>query len=1143
MWLEVWHILVNRAFGEGIGRLESKWMRAATRERLEGLTVLHRLTSSEQREAAWRQGIATLARAVVDERRPVPLEGLDPDALLRSLEVAVESGLVEKLDWLSGPAAAAALYEVAAALPSSPVKRQLGRMVLQRLRKGDAATFVSVATQLALGSQRALSGRSIRARVALALSLPIGTVNNVDALALALISRQDTSRDWLRTPATGSLPSRRLAARLLERAAREAARRAAEGDDTGVRVFCTDAVREAWDRLLTDRETLVWRHVASARGLLASSMPVFREEMQRHLDPEFTITEWRRAAASLAASIAVEPEEGLRACRELLDSVVFQQDHGIAAAMIAGLPRAAESHPVAVESLLEQLMRVGGLDTAEALVELRRERIRPGFAEEAAEKAEAHLRKAIAQGGDEDVGRGALMKALAEELNGAKARREPALRDMISDALETFANEGAYEAAREALPILEAAARKAELLERPVHGEPDTNVAAFLALRELDSALFETSSLNDLLLVGEDDDAHGVHGAHDERLGDLFQRVTNWLVIREGDPLPEGSQVPQFTTRLRQLRTMLHLVDADGPHVDPRKDLVRQRRLLTQRVLLNRVQHDPKSSLRRTLCAATARTCDALVREEIADVSDVVIAAAGHVPHLDDLKTMAEASMVPEIECALRAYAKLQQATRTAQRDGHGLVAASDALKAIGNELPVAWSARIEAFRQALSLLARGLRSAGASNSLSEIAERSSGTPLATLERGVATMAQLVSGSRRRLGDPIDDGSPVSADAIWAMGLEVERALRASVSEIDQAFSAAAIAVARELPGAFGDLTQALLKHLSSLPLDGPRRAPSIAPLELDADAPLPAWAPPSRIVGGFCLVRTVGTGAVGSVFVARRVEERQDDSAPLFALKVPDYSAAAARTLSEDEFLRLFREEAGALLALPEHPNIARFVTFDAGAQPKPILVMELVEGPSLERMLEMGDLSLGRARDLLLGVGAGIDAMHQVGVAHLDVKPSNIIVCHADSITGVGQPPKPVLVDFGLAGRHLRPGCGTANYGAPEIWGAGDASRAMPADVYAFGCLIFEAYTGKTLFDGNGEAAMITQHITHDGDPEPVRTLLDRPETQELGALIAHCLRRDPNERITIRQARQFLANLSLGVEDQHWPVRIAS
>ena len=302
------------------------------------------------------------------------------------------------------------------------------------------------------------------------------------------------------------------------------------------------------------------------------------------------------------------------------------------------------------------------------------------------------------------------MKALAEELSGAASQREPTLRDRLSDALATFATHGAYEAAREAQPILKAAAHKAELLQRPTLGDPATEVRAFLALRELNSALFETSSLNDLLIVGEDDDQRGTD---DERLGDLFQQVTNWLVIREGDPLEETSQVKQFTTRLRQLRTMLHLVDADGPDVDPRKELVRQRRLLTQRVLLNRIQRDAPGSLRRTLCAATARTCDALVREDSADVSEILMAAAEHVSHVDDLKAMAEASMVPEIESALRAYAKLQQATRLAQRDGHGLVAATDAMKAIGIELPVARSARIEAFRQALSLLARGLRSVG----------------------------------------------------------------------------------------------------------------------------------------------------------------------------------------------------------------------------------------------------------------------------------------------------------------------------------------------------------------------------------------------------------------------------------------------
>ena len=92
-------------------------MRAATGDRLEGLTVLHRLSSSDRREAAWRQGMATLARAVVDERRPVPLEGLDPEALLQSMEVAVQTGFVEELDWLSGAAAAAARSTVGLSPP------------------------------------------------------------------------------------------------------------------------------------------------------------------------------------------------------------------------------------------------------------------------------------------------------------------------------------------------------------------------------------------------------------------------------------------------------------------------------------------------------------------------------------------------------------------------------------------------------------------------------------------------------------------------------------------------------------------------------------------------------------------------------------------------------------------------------------------------------------------------------------------------------------------------------------------------------------------------------------------------------------------------------------------------------------------
>ncbi len=106
----------------------------------------------------------------------------------------------------------------------------------------------------------------------------------------------------------------------------------------------------------------------------------------------------------------------------------------------------------------------------------------------------------------------------------------------------------------------------------------------------------------------------------------------------------------------------------------------------------------------------------------------------------------------------------------------------------------------------------------------------------------------------------------------------------------------------------------------------------------------------------------------------------------------------------------------------------------------------------------------------------------MHGVGVGHLDLKPSNVIL-RASA--------QPVLVDFGLAGRHLRPGCGTASYGAPEVWGIvpeGAPPTPMAADVYSFGCLAYEVLTGETLFDAPNEVALISAHLMHDGVPAPV-------------------------------------------------------
>jgi serine/threonine protein kinase len=266
---------------------------------------------------------------------------------------------------------------------------------------------------------------------------------------------------------------------------------------------------------------------------------------------------------------------------------------------------------------------------------------------------------------------------------------------------------------------------------------------------------------------------------------------------------------------------------------------------------------------------------------------------------------------------------------------------------------------------------------------------------------------------------------------------------------------------------------------------------------------------------------------------VVTRVEDKGDANAERFALKVPEYSPTAARSLSEAEFLKMFREEASALIALPQHPNLARFVTFDAGSKPKPILVMELVEGVTLEGLVEARGLDTERALRMLEDVLRGLEAMHSVGVGHLDLKPSNVVLRRGEEA---------VLVDFGLAGRHVRPGCATGPYGAPEVWGALDGStEALPAkaDVYAFGCVAFEALTSRVLFDAPTETTQIGMHLAHDGLPPPIRSLARRTEFAPLARLLTSTLRRDPRARPTAAEARKELGRVSPALVRSPWPL----
>ncbi|WP_428262134.1 protein kinase domain-containing protein [Haliangium sp.] len=1124
-----------------------------THSDLAGLVQLARVDSDAEVRALWRRGMATLA-ALAAEHHPVPLEGFNGAALLASARIALSRGYVDDLGWLSPAAAAVAMFELAAALPRSDEKRELGRRVLQTLHQSDAETFISLAAALALGSSRVLRGAHARARVCLSLDLPVGLGIRADPLALALISRRSSEQVWLSEPSTGSLPSRRLAARLLERAAREAGRRYASGDDTGIRVFETVAVRRALGRLLADRESLVWRHAAAARGLLSHALSQWAEDIEIGLAADLTPTEWRRAAASLAARVALDPDGTLARCRRLLAGELPRADRGLAAALVHGLSCAADADPTAADALLDLVTAEPDVQVAEALADLRRERIGGQVGARAAERVRRSL--ARAQTGGDDLGHGALRQALIEELAPPEQRPAGRLHDHLVAALKVFAaggdaapdTERAVDAAHEALARLERSERRGQQHELDPATEAATYQEALGALRALDRGLLETSTLSDLLVL--------YAAGSRPRAERLVDRLARWLLARETAIL-EADELPRIHRnliwRMRRLRALLHLVDAD--HLGDAGDERSEWRLRAVNVLLARTCNDASSPLRRAVSATLARACDAVVREELCELSDVLVATTLTLSSDVDLEVLAEASMDPTFKQAMRAYVDgLRQVAiareQAADREDEGEEPALDpclrALRAVIAAVPASESPRVEALRGALLQIARALEALAVAPALSATLGEGPSAPLSELMTGATRLARLIIGACRHLGYATNSTNSRLGSTLRALEGEIEHAVRGDRRGLNSALADAARTMRRELAPLIADVAALVLARLARLP--GRATAATRVRTEPPAPVPIAPWLPPDRILGGFYILRTIDRGAVGSVFVACRVSERHDEQPPLFALKVPEYGGDAAHTLSEAEFMRMFRDEAQALLALPAHPNLARFITFDAGAKPKPILVMELVEGPTLERLLVREEMSVAEMLAVLDGVAAGLAAMHRVGVAHLDVKPANIILrsrapsgWQSEEPTAEDPGTSPVLVDFGLAGRRIRPGCATVYYGAPEVWTEAPSPERtpMPTDVYAFACMAFEMLTGELLFDGDTAVAIVSEHLEHDGAPKRLREFQRKPHLAGLMSLFSLALRASPDERADIEAVRRGLAELAPALAGLPWPL----
>ena len=1073
---------------------------SSDRPYLAAFASLHAISDAGERKRVVRQGLAVIAQ--IAEREPAPLEGVAPEQLLLAVRAALSDGMLADLDWLSPAAGAIALFELAQALPAGPERRELGRRVLTRLRDADRQTFVRLLVALARSSPKVLAPRgsgvdALRARTEVVLSAPLTAPNAIGELALGLLAQPMLAASWVEGPATGSLPGRRLSARILAHGAREAVRRHDGGDRGGVAVLARAGLRMALARLLGDRETLVWRFAGIARGLLAHVDPDLAADIDRELRATATSTQLRRAAASAAAAL----ERGGAA--ERWAAILVERaarEPGVARGAILGLAGYAMVFPSAADELATQLIECAPLDGVEALAELRRDE-EADLLPRATRLALEWLRGQL-DSPQLDDGRAALLQALVTDLEPRTSMQ--GLGIPLASARFALDSGNINQALRDARIAVDDVVAAADWLERATDEDLLDRRHSLRILRELDRELLADNTLNAVLALAPDTDPVRAQYAR------ALASIEASLLARESRP--ELGAVAHAGLRVARLRALVRILD--GIRASSESDL--EPRLAVVRTLMERAAHD-QSALRRGVWAALTRAGDALLRDDHAEITDLLLVWTSAFPD-EDFAIVREASMVPEVEAAFEAYARLHQAAWAASDpdDDDAVRALVERIGELADTLPPEQSPRVESVRLAIARLGNELARITAVGSHAKV-------PIDAVDAiaiELGALARRVYGARRRLGLSADEPTGELETRIRAIGDALT-----GIGELDEAI-ALAIDTVRALPPALAAAIERVLMWLAHRPTLEEDRSQAVP------DVMLPGWIPLSRQLGGFYVVRPLGRGAGGSVLLGVRSEERTRPDRELVALKVPEYSGSAARNLSEQEFEELFREEASALLSLPAHPNIARFITFDAAAQPKPILAMEYVRGYNLERTLEAGELAIDRALKIIDDLLAGIEAMHRARIAHLDVKPANVVLRESNG--------KAVLVEFGLAGRRLRTGCGSPHYAAAEVWDDHAAGiEPFAADVYAAACVAFEILTNTVLIRGETLQSVIDQHFM----PQPGAAVLAEYARDRRLAPIIDLLRatvvRDPARRTTAERLRAGFAAIAPDMLALSWPI----
>ena len=329
--------------------------------------------------------------------------------------------------------------------------------------------------------------------------------------------------------------------------------------------------------------------------------------------------------------------------------------------------------------------------------------------------------------------------------------------------------------------------------------------------------------------------------------------------------------------------------------------------------------------------------------------------------------------------------------------------------------------------------------------------------------------------------------------------------------------------------------------------LDSPEGPLVLGPLaEAPADGEAEADPPPPERIGPYRIVREIGRGGMGRVFLAEEEGEHFRRRVALKVLERGDLGTLGPFAASRGPAaVRRFREEVRILASL-EHPGIARFLDGGRAADGTWFLALEYVEGVGLLEHARSRSLGVADRLRLFLAVLDAVAYAHERLVVHRDLKPANVLV---------GVDGQPRLLDFGIA-KLVDPEEGdetltrtelrafTPAYASPEQF---RGERATPAsDVYSLGVVLYELLAGVRPYRTTSSSRAELERAVLEEDPEPPSTAARRAATRspqtgphgaappppplrlgaDLDAICLRALRKEPRDRY--RTVKDFAADL---------------